>query len=757
MPVSLPPVRADVHPLFAYTRTQERVSRAVIGDDITGSVLPPAVLGNFFEHMSYATLGGASAELLLNPTLNRRHFLTDHQVEELRANARTVEDYFLSGGQSPAFDRHWVSSPLASGFGVTIFDNETSAGVPLAWAALGGPAQVAPAVGRLGGAVRLSGTPDVADQSSDTMAVGSGPSGVRQAVFLPVHRTLTVLTSIQARAVSPAGGTVEVGVLRRYDRPSGAGGAGTVLASTTQPVEGSAWQRIELTLELPAGVVEPGEPVDFYLRWHGPVGSDLLLDRVSALPDDHLEGFDPEVVEVMRRAAIPELRWPGGNFASFYHWRDGIGPLDDRPTYENRAWGGLEFHIIGTDEYLQLCRLTGAEPHITVNCGTAWAEEAAAWVEYCNGDVSTPMGALRGRLGHPEPYGVRIWEVGNENFGEWQGGNTGSIENARRFAEFAQQMRAASPSPLHILACGNWFDFAEPGPEYHMVTADRRWHAELLRQAPDDIDAISLHSLPVNDLFFDGCSDAEVNASLLAQVVTGERRFIPDLLRACDESDRGQSLPPITVAITEWGPLGQAPGRIMIENFGGVAWGGSFLNFVIRNCDRVTMTSPNGFMHGGAIKKGAGVVYTDPQFDLIQQYRPFVGGTPLHCSLTGPGYDVARGADLGAPEDDVPYLDVVACRSTTSPSEDALSIAVASRHQDETLPLQLSRRNGSFTCPARTSVMGPAPLDARADPSQPHRFPIEVTTTQAENGVLNIAVPPLSVVWLSVVVDRAVP
>lgn len=179
---------------------------------------------------------------------------------------------------------------------------------------------------------------------------------------------------------------------------------------------------------------------------------------------------------------------------------DAQGQLEERrPTYANTAWGGLEYNIIGTGEYIRFCQLTGVEPYIIVNTGTAPAEEAAAWVEYCNGPVTTPMGSLRAKNGHAEPYNVRIWEVGNENFGYWQGGYVGSEENARRFAEFATAMRSASPIPIELIACGSNFDFAQPGADYDHVTADRRWHDSLFESAPNDIDYISLQALPVND------------------------------------------------------------------------------------------------------------------------------------------------------------------------------------------------------------------------------------------------------------------
>src|SRR5512133_387605 len=173
-----------------------------------------------------------------------------------------------------------------------------------------------------------------------------------------------------------------------------------------------------------------------------------------------------------REWTVPLLRSPSGNFASTYHWQDGIGPAERRPTRKNEAWTGLEYNPIGTDEYMRLCRLIGAEPQITVNMATGSAQEAAAWVEYCNAGSETPMGRLRASLGHPEPFNVRLWEVGNEIYGAWQAGYIGADENAERFLAFAQAMRAVDPA-IELIATGNSFDFVTPGPGYDHTQSDR--------------------------------------------------------------------------------------------------------------------------------------------------------------------------------------------------------------------------------------------------------------------------------------------
>lgn len=136
-----------------------------------------------------------------------------------------------------------------------------------------------------------------------------------------------------------------------------------------------------------------------------------IFDESSPLSDDR--GFRKDVIEACKRIKVPILRWPGGNFASGYNWLDGIEPRDERPTLYDLAWGAEEINRFGTDEFVEFCRLIGAEPFITVNTGSGTAIEAAKWVEYCNRKDKTYYAKLREKHGRPEPYNVKL------NIGVW--------------------------------------------------------------------------------------------------------------------------------------------------------------------------------------------------------------------------------------------------------------------------------------------------------------------------------------------------
>ena len=132
------------------------------------------------------------------------------------------------------------------------------------------------------------------------------------------------------------------------------------------------------------------------------------------------EGFRTDSLDALRRLNMTVMRYPGGNFASGYHWADGVGPRAERPTVRELAWQSIERNHFGTDEYIKLCGKMGWTPMLTVNMGTGTPEEARNWVEYCNAPAGTRCADLRAANGSADPHSVRLWCLGNEMDGPWQ-------------------------------------------------------------------------------------------------------------------------------------------------------------------------------------------------------------------------------------------------------------------------------------------------------------------------------------------------
>jgi alpha-N-arabinofuranosidase len=176
-----------------------------------------------------------------------------------------------------------------------------------------------------------------------------------------------------------------------------------------------------------------------------------IFEEGSPLSDEN--GFRLDVIEALRPLRIPIIRWPGGNFASGYHWTDGIGPRSERPRRLELAWLAEEPNRFGTDEFLEYCRVLGADPFIVVNMGSGTLDEAQAWVEYCNGTGDTYWANLRRKHGHEAPYGVRYWGLGNELYGSWQIGARTAEDYVVAARQFALVMKRTDPS-IQLVGCG---------------------------------------------------------------------------------------------------------------------------------------------------------------------------------------------------------------------------------------------------------------------------------------------------------------
>jgi alpha-N-arabinofuranosidase len=203
------------------------------------------------------------------------------------------------------------------------------------------------------------------------------------------------------------------------------------------------------------------------------VGEDSNIPNTNGIRND--------VVDALREMGIPNLRWPGGCFADEYHWMDGIGPRDQRPTMINTHWGGVtENNHFGTHEFMELCRQLDTEPVICGNLGSGTVQEMSQWVEYLNSDNISPMTDLRKANGREEPWGVKYWGLGNENWG--CGGNMTAEYYANEMKRYSTYTKNYGDNRLYRVACG---------PN----SADYHWMETLMRNgAPGrSFQGISLH------------------------------------------------------------------------------------------------------------------------------------------------------------------------------------------------------------------------------------------------------------------------
>ncbi|MBO4392305.1 MAG: alpha-N-arabinofuranosidase, partial [Clostridia bacterium] len=251
-----------------------------------------------------------------------------------------------------------------------------------------------------------------------------------------------------------------------------------------------------------------------------------VYDPKSKFADE--DGFRSDVIDALKKIKTPVIRWPGGCFVSDYKWKFGVGK-DRIPSYD-KAWMVEESNEFGTDEFVKLCRKIGCEPYICTNAGTGSAEEMSDWVEYCNLKEMGRFAKQRIQNGYKEPFGIKYWSIGNENYGGWEIGAKESAEWGRLVAESAKMMLRVDPAIELSAASIN----------------DLNWNIDLLRKAGRYLKWISIHS------YFEGSSDGLKNNDYNTLMLRTGNNISDNIdrarsfLKALDYGDK------IKIAYDEW-------------------------------------------------------------------------------------------------------------------------------------------------------------------------------------------------------------
>jgi alpha-N-arabinofuranosidase len=361
----------------------------------------------------------------------------------------------------------------------------------------------------------------------------------------------------------------------------------------------------------------------------------LWIDQVSLMPGDAASGdVRPDVFEKIKQLKPAFIRWPGGNVAQDYHWMLAIGPRDERATWTNLSWKNeTESGDFGTDEFVAFARAAGAQPSITVNVEGrgATVEEAAAWVEYCNGPASSKYGAMRAANGHSTPFNVKLWEVGNEIWGDWVRGHSDAETYARNLNRYAKAMRAVDPS-IKLIGVGD---------------NDMKWNRTVLRAAGADIDYLAVHHYyGQRELHGDPLN-------LMARPLHFERfyREVEQLLRELGLEGR------VKLAINEWGLDLPTERQYSMES---ALYGARLMNVFERMGQLVEMSAVSDLVNGwpgGIIQAGRHSVFVSPIFLVNQLYNEHRGDVRLASTVNSPTFDTSREGT------NIPYLDVTVTRT----------------------------------------------------------------------------------------------
>jgi alpha-N-arabinofuranosidase len=449
----------------------------------------------------------------------------------------------------------------------------------------------------------------------------------------------------------------------------------------------------------------------------------------SEIPNTN--GIRNDVVKALREIRIPNLRWPGGCFADEYHWMDGIGDPALRPRMVNTHWGGVtEDNSFGTHEYMDLCEQLGTEPVICGNVGSGTVKEMSQWVEYLNFDGISPMADLRRVNGRENAWGVKFWDVGNENWG--CGGNMTADFYADQFRRYATFCRNYGDNRLFKIAGG-------------ANSEDYSWTETLMKKVPYNLmNGISLHYYTT-----DWRSKGPATGF-------GEDRYF-DVLKRClhikEVIDRHMEIMDqydpqrrVALAFDEWGTWydvepGTNPGFLFQQNSMRDALVAALtLNYLNARCERVRMANI-----AQTINVLQALIFTDgekmlltPTYHIYNMYKVHQDATLLPQTLEGPDY--VMGSDS---------LPAISASASMDPSG-VIHLSLVNIDPEQAVQMEVELRGkekGKVSGQLLTSEL----MDSHNTFSDPEEVvPVGFDGATFKKGKIELTIPARSVVVLEV-------
>ena len=344
-------------------------------------------------------------------------------------------------------------------------------------------------------------------------------------------------------------------------------------------------------------------------------------------------GVRNDVVDALKKMKIPNLRWPGGCFADTYHWKDGIGPKEKRPTIVNTWWGGVtENNSFGTHDFLNMCELLGAEPYLSANVGSGTVQEVADWVQYTTFGGTSPMSKLRVENGREKPWNVRYWGVGNEAWG--CGGNMTPEHYVNIYRQYATFMTDWTNSgKIFRIASGAGSD-------------DYNWTDVIMKGVPHNmLEGVALHHYSVIDWNKKG-SAKDFSEEQYFQIMLRALKMDELITRHATIMDKYDPAKKVAMVVDEWGGWYEVepntnPGFLFQQNtIRDAVLAGVTLNIFHRNADRVRMANlaqTVNVLQAVVLTNEEKMVLT-PTYHVMEMYNVHQDATYLPLEFTSPSY-----------------------------------------------------------------------------------------------------------------------
>lgn len=468
----------------------------------------------------------------------------------------------------------------------------------------------------------------------------------------------------------------------------------------------------------------------------------IWVGKDSPIPNT--DGYRNDVLNALRRLDVPVIRWPGGCFADYYHWKDGIGPQESRPEIVNALWGGtLEDNSFGTHEFLNLCELLGCEPYISANMGSGTVEEMSQWVDYMTADKG-PMAKLRKENGREKPWDVKYFGVGNESWG--CGGQMTAEHYSDLYRRYAEFCRKIGGSPLVKVASG--------ATDY-----DYNWTEVLMQGIGQRMNAISVHYYTVLDWdvkgpargFSDETYYRTIGKSLGIEPVLQQHIAIMDKYDAENK---------IGLYVDEWGTWwdsepGSVDGHLYQQNtMRDAIVAAVSLDIFHKYAERVKMTNIAqmvNVLQAMILTKEDKMVLT-PTYYIFDMYKVHREATFIPLEIATDTLAAADGR-ISA----VPAISATASKDSTGVIHVSLTNTDLKKDRKVTIKLaESSNDNPSRKTRKRSAtIAGTVLSSAKIDDCNTFEAPCtispkEFTDAKMKNGIIEITIPAHSVVTISV-------
>lgn len=434
----------------------------------------------------------------------------------------------------------------------------------------------------------------------------------------------------------------------------------------------------------------------------------------SSIPN--VNGMRTDVVEALKNIKIPVLRWPGGCFADEYHWKDGIGPKENRKKIVNTNWGGVtENNHFGTHEYFELLRQLGCDAYINGNVGSGTVQEMQEWIEYMTMDGESPMANLRRKNGHDAPWKVKFFGVGNESWG--CGGNMRPDYYADEYRRYQTFVRQYGKDKIYKIACGPNID-------------DYNWMDRVMAIAAPFMDGISLHHYALTGAWEDKGPALDFEESQWWSLLKSAKKMDELITKHSTIMDKYDPDKRVSLIVDEWGSWlavepGTNPGFLYQQNTIRDAMVAALtLNIFHKHADRIHMANiaqTVNVLQAMILTEGDKMVKT-PSYHVFDLYK-------VH-------QDADLVASYGDESETLSY--------TVSKKDGVISISVCNYSLTETQTLDVAGEFGDTIAEARYITADK--VDAHNDFEHPENITIkDFDGAKLVDSQLSITILPMSV------------